>query len=367
MRSSLLASFGILQLCLASSKNCSGSRPSRDFDRDTDLYANWPSYDQLPLDPCYPTKAAWGVWGADDEYGALNHITNSTVLAASFEIKLGLAIPLNLQLDGTDPPPNPARKPLQHSFQPGDGYVDDVVVMNTQVSTQYDGLRHFPYSTNSSIETYQWYNDLISSFDDVIGPAPTTTLGIQLAAGKGIAVRGVLLDFAGWMDAKNESFDAFGSRPITAKELDEIAAWQGLPTDWSRPGDMLLIRTGWVRKYSGLNRTEQVLLPLGAGFSAGMQANSASAKWLWEKKLALVGADNPAFESLPMNNTIEGVSRSLHQLFIGGWGQSIVELLDLETLAKKCKELKRWTFFVTIQTLDVVSGIASPPNAMAIL
>jgi hypothetical protein len=34
---------------------------SRDFDAG-DPYANWPSYDQLPLDPSYPTKAAWGVW-----------------------------------------------------------------------------------------------------------------------------------------------------------------------------------------------------------------------------------------------------------------------------------------------------------------
>ena len=34
---------------------------SRDFDAG-DVYANWPTYDQLPLDASYPTKAAWGVW-----------------------------------------------------------------------------------------------------------------------------------------------------------------------------------------------------------------------------------------------------------------------------------------------------------------
>jgi hypothetical protein len=39
-------------------------------------------------------------------------------------------------------PINPNRKPLNHVFQPGSGYTDDVVVLNTQVSTQYDGLRH---------------------------------------------------------------------------------------------------------------------------------------------------------------------------------------------------------------------------------
>lgn len=28
----------------------------------SDMYANWPTYDQLPLHPSFPTKAAWGVW-----------------------------------------------------------------------------------------------------------------------------------------------------------------------------------------------------------------------------------------------------------------------------------------------------------------
>ena len=84
---------------------------SRQFEPEN-LYENWPSYDQLPLDPSYPTKAAWGVWvitpseaikldslteilqGADDIEGALNHITNATILAATGEIKLGRAFNL---------------------------------------------------------------------------------------------------------------------------------------------------------------------------------------------------------------------------------------------------------------------------------
>jgi hypothetical protein len=84
---------------------------SRNFD-ERDLYQNWPSYDQLPLDSSYPTKAAWGVWvsplntpgsderpaesiqGADDVQGALNHITNETILAAASEIQLGMALNL---------------------------------------------------------------------------------------------------------------------------------------------------------------------------------------------------------------------------------------------------------------------------------
>lgn len=44
-----------------------------------------------------------------------------------------------------------------------------------------------------------------------------------------------------------------------------------------------------------------------------------------------------------------------------------VEFLNLEDLAAACHELKRYSFFFTIQNLNVVGGIASPPNAMAIL
>lgn len=124
-------------------------------------YADWPTYDELPLDPSHPTKAAWGVWGAEDVYGALNHITQATILsAAQSEIRTGLAINLNLELDIPDPPVNPTRKPLTHLFQPEDGYTDDVLVMNTQISTQYDGLRHFPYSDDGNTSTYRFYNEL---------------------------------------------------------------------------------------------------------------------------------------------------------------------------------------------------------------
>ena len=101
---------------------------------------------------------------------------------------------------------------MNHLFQPGDGYTDDVLVMNTQISTQFDGLRHFPYSTNNSVSTYQWYNDLIADYEDVIGPTPSTVLGIQQAAQKGIAGRGVLLDYAGWAEANGVNISAFTVR-----------------------------------------------------------------------------------------------------------------------------------------------------------
>lgn len=84
---------------------------------------------------------------------------------------------------------------------------------------------------------------------------------------------------------------------------------------------MLLIRTGWTKGYNTLSSYEQQILPYrdspDAGY-VGMIANDASAEWLWEKKLAIVGADNPAFESIPLGGTFGGEARSFHEVFIGG-------------------------------------------------
>lgn len=113
--------------------------------------------------------------------------------------------------------------------------------------------------------------------------------------------------------------------------------------------------------------------------SGGMNASDDSLVWLWEKKLALVGAANPGFESTPFDKTMGGVLRSMHQVFIGGeskilylergtgCGPCFVEFLDLETLIKELHPLKRATLFLTIQNMNINSGIASPPNALAIL
>ncbi|ESK83624.1 hypothetical protein Moror_12034 [Moniliophthora roreri MCA 2997] len=333
----------------------------------SDIYANWPSYDQLPLDPSYPTKAAWGVWGASDELGALNHITTDTIKAAKSEIEHGIAINLNLELDIPNPPFVSKRPPMTHAFLAMEGYQDDVITLNTQVSTQFDGLRHFPYSTDNNISTYQFYNDLIT-FDDIFG-GQSKTLGIQNTAQKGIAGRAILLDWAGWKDSRGEVYDVFSNDLITVSQLDEVMSWQGIdPETFIHPGDFLIVRTGFMKQYSALPVHEQNVLPYEGNDAIGIEASEDTLRWIWEKKVGLVGADNPAFEVLPNTGTIiGGHERSLHQIFIAGWGLNIVEFLDLEGLTEECHKHAKYSFFFTIQNLNIAGGVASPPNALAIL
>jgi hypothetical protein len=51
---------------------------------------------------------------------------------------------------------------------------------------------------------------------------------------------------------------------------------------------------------------------------------------------------------------------------LAGWGMLIGELFNLEKLAEKCKEVGRWSFFLSSVPLNVPGGVASPLNAVAI-
>lgn len=55
----------------------------------------------------------------------------------------------------------------------------------------------------------------------------------------------------------------------------------------------------------------------------------------------------------------------LHPILLSGWGTPIGELFDLEELSKVCKNLHRWTFFLSSAPLNYQGAVASPPNVIA--
>ena len=57
----------------------------------------------------------------------------------------------------------------------------------------------------------------------------------------------------------------------------------------------------------------------------------------------------------------------LHEYLLAMWGVMIGEMLDLETLASKCREQNRWFFFFTSAPANVKGGVASHVNGTAIL
>src|SRR4051794_23026556 len=98
----------------------------------------------------------WGRWGADDERGTLNLVTDDVVRRAAALVRTGRRIPLAIPL-GLDGPQlgfvpgrvNPIRTMLSVHDESAVGgpfrSSEDVVVMALQAATHWDALGHVSY------------------------------------------------------------------------------------------------------------------------------------------------------------------------------------------------------------------------------
>lgn len=178
----------------------------------------------------------------------------------------------------------------------------------------------------------------------------------------GIVGRGVLLDYARWRaETGQEPSRIDACTPITADELDQVAAYQNLTL---QTGDILILRTGFTVWHDSTPTSERNAA-LDRGEFIGMEASMNSVKWLWNHHFAAVTGDTLSFEVSPVPLT-KGLL-SLHEWLLTHWGSPIGELWDLETLAEKCAEAGKWSFFLTSAPLHVFGGVGTPSNAIAIL
>lgn len=86
-------------------------------------------------------------YGADDELGTLNRLSDEVVQAAVKEVTTGVRINLDWPLDAQADLPFFGRQQFHKEVyqKPPRIVNDDVWTFNTQSSSQWDGLRHFAY------------------------------------------------------------------------------------------------------------------------------------------------------------------------------------------------------------------------------
>ncbi|MEP7272657.1 MAG: cyclase family protein [Acidobacteriota bacterium] len=330
-----------------------------------------PSYDELPIKPHHPPRSAWGVFGDDDQIGTLNLLTPERVAAAAGLVQKGAVFALNWEL-GLPDPPLFSRAKLQHSITRRRRNVFDDVYdnFNTQSSSQWDGLRHYGHPE------YGFYNGVTEEriLGDDVGPN-----GIEHWARRGIAGRGVLIDFPRFAAAHGIAYAPAPRFGISASQLRAAADWQRLRFD---AGDILLLRTGWIEWYNSLDpgARMQVAEP-GALQAAGLHQSEDSLRFLWDHHFAAIASDNPTFEAFPPTPFEEGghpghpgppttpttPTTMMHGTIIGLWGMPIGEMFNLDSLAAACATDHCYEFFFTSAPLNKPGGVASPPNALAIL
>ncbi|KAI0713745.1 hypothetical protein C8Q76DRAFT_469104 [Earliella scabrosa] len=324
-----------------------------------------PTFDELPPFKDF-TGCAWEVWGKDDQLGTVNLLTEEVVKEASKEIKTGRAICLNWPVNFPNKPVF-GRKPPEHHiiFKAHRGAShDDILHINTQSGSQWDGLKHFGLTKHGL-----FYQGTPASFfhsgDNVIRD-PTNVdpdlikFGIQNWAQHGICGRGVLVDLEKYYTDLHGKlpYDPFTTHPITVADIVDCARVQGVTF---RQADILLLRVGFTQRYYGATQEERDELSGKPETFAGIEQSEDMKRFLWDNHFAAVAADTPALESCPAP---EGVTL-LHNTILGLWGMPIGEFFDLEALSKHCAETSRYSFFFSSWPLNVLGGVASPPNAAA--
>ena len=304
----------------------------------------------------------WGwSWGENDEVGALNGMSPSSVLAALALVTEGRTYDLGLPVDRTSfrSPVHPAtevvsfRTPGRAKQQQdipmldastntkGLAFISGLVTCSDHLGTHIDGLGHLTTGADD-----HWYNGFNWSQDGGdFGPrrasADTTPP---------IIARGVLLDIA-----------ALHGVPVlpprTAIGPDDLAAAAARQQVELRVGDVVLIRTGSLSLWgeSGADH-EKLRGPDSSGL------NLAAARWLIEEHGAiLVGGDTSMLEVFP---AVDGDSwHPVHEYLLVEQGVHIGELHFLEQLA--AGRTSEFCYVALLPKLrGITGGFAMRPIAM---
>lgn len=303
------------------------------------------SYDDLPTLAGTGERHAWSLWAADG-VGTLNRIDRETVVAAAATVRRGDVFNLDIPLDELAGVWSTRQPPVHHVEVKRIGRDDSLDGFFLQGASQWDGLRHIRFREHG------YFGGLEEAdLDD------SDRLGIGGMAEHGIVTRGVLVDVESCLVAADKDYSPGRRVEIDVEMLMGCLTAQGTVP---RRGDVLLIRTGWLRWYRGLTSEQRADYGTIDTFTAaGLSADRSMAAWLWDQGFAAVAADNPALEALPARREVG----FLHHRILALLGMPIGELWDLDQLATDCASDGTYEGMLTSSPLYLRRGVGSPANA----
>ncbi len=302
---------------------------------------------------------AWGVWGEDDQLGTLNNITPEAVREAAALVKRGARFNLDLPLHV----PYGMAKEKAHRFRTAPNHTINAITGTGSLPARDDLLDSFYLQSSSQWDGLTHIGDPLHGFYNGVQPeqitnGPDSRNGIENMAEFGIAGRAVLADLSRHFANIGRDWHPNRQQVVTPEEVEACLSAQGSPL---RPGDILLVRYGWLEMFLSAPDTEARDAVLRPWSFSGLSGGEEMWAFLWENRLAAVASDSVVTEVWPL---VEG-KPSLH-LAIARLGLTIGELFDLEALAEDSAATGEYTAFLTSSPLNLRGGVGSPPNAMAI-
>jgi kynurenine formamidase len=300
-----------------------------------------PPLDAATIDRWMTELSNWRRWGAQDQKGTVNLMTDATRKAAVALVREGVSVSLSRDADPVKAVDNGNPIGLEMlmsgvSSEPLFAVERLTITFHGTTYTHMDSLSHMFHKGKT-------YNGYAKEQIDTTGAG---TLDIR-AFKSGFVGRGVLLDIprlknVPYLEAKTA---------ITPADLD---AWEKQAGIKVGSGDIVFFRTGrWARraKVGPWNMDAE---------SAGLHPSVA--RWLKQRDVAIVGWDGHG-EVFP--SVVKDVPFPMHQLLIVAMGTPIWDNCDLEAIAEAAAQRKRWAFLVTASPLAVPRGTGSPINPIA--
>jgi kynurenine formamidase len=304
------------------------------------------------FDILFQQMKRWGRWGTHDQRGALHYLTPERVVASAQLVRDGmsvsLSLPLNTQAAIDNPRPAVHRMILPDVIASGEAgsdseplhFVKDYIGVDyhNDGHTHLDALCHVDYQR-------LLYN---AQRDDTVTADGATVDTIDVLK-DGLVGRGVLLDIPRlrgipWIEPGEHIF---------RDDLEAAERAQGLVVG---EGDILLIRTGHVRRLSELGPWDTARL------KAGLHPIAMS--FVAERRVAALGSDGNS-DTAP--SPTDGVGFPIHVLAINALGVHLLDYLQLEDLRAACERAGRWEFLFVAAPLRITGGTGSPVNPLAIL
>ncbi len=316
--------------------------------------ANLPKFVDLPIFEKTGERHSWGVWGKDDRIGMVNLLTPERVVKAASLVKKGKVF--NLEPSRSIPHPGyakeePSYKHHVHKSRTGrSDKVDDWELHGGM--GHMDGLMHMRY------REFGYYQGLQEEDLD-----KGDTLGIERWTQHGLVGRGILIDVPLHFEKMGQKLDPNKRFPIRGDLMEAIAKEEKIEF---QPGDIMLLRTGWMRWYLGITPKERELaherdVAAGGIECPGIDNDKETAGWLWDHQFTLLFGDNQAVEAL----RTEG-SDFQHRRILALMGMGIGELLTFEELSEDCARDGIYECMVTAKPVNIPGAVGSPAHAYAI-
>jgi kynurenine formamidase len=290
----------------------------------------------------------WGRWGAEDERGTLNLITEEHVRRAVATVSSGKRLPLAIPLSEDGPQlgfvrgrTNPTRTMIavQESLGGPDGvrFNDDAVQMGLQAATHWDALAHVSYSAR------MWNGFPMSTVDE----AGAHRLGAERIGA--VVSRGVLLDVAAAAGVPRLD----GGLALTPEHLERAEEHGHVRVE---SGDVVLLRTGQMQLLKGGDKLGYAISTAGPSMQ--------TVQWFHDRGVAAVATDNLSFEVFP--GEVDDLMLPVHMLHVVEMGLLQGQNFDLEALSVDCADDGRYEFLLVATPEPFVGACGAPVAPVAI-